>query len=96
MAHKDEASTRHEYRRTAGYEMDERKLLLRGGTYDGLYWTGVIGIGKRVFCGGDDAWSTEGMYLVTDRWRPPGRARRWRSPFRPSPSPGSSCSEPDR
>ncbi len=67
MAHKDEASTRHEYRRTAGYEMDERKLLLRGGTYDGLYWTGVIGIGKRVFCGGDDAWSTEGMYLVTDQ-----------------------------
>ncbi|GAB6902615.1 hypothetical protein JCM9957A_57070 [Kineosporia succinea] len=47
--------------------MDARTLLLRGGVYDGRYWTGVIATGKRVFCGGDDAWSTEGIYLVTDQ-----------------------------
>jgi hypothetical protein len=46
--------------------MDDRTLLLRGGIYDGRTWTGVIAVGKRVFCGGDDAWSTAGMYIVTE------------------------------
>jgi hypothetical protein len=47
--------------------MDDRKLVLRGGIYDGRSWTGVVAVGKRVFCGGDDAWSTAGMYVVTDQ-----------------------------
>jgi hypothetical protein len=64
---KDETSTRHQYRRTPGYQMDNRKLLLRGGVHDGESWTGVVAVGKRVFCGGDAAWSTEGIYLVTDQ-----------------------------
>ena len=59
-------STRHAYRTVSGYEMDDRKLLLRGGIYDGRTWTGIAAVGKRVFCGGDDVWSTAGMYLVTD------------------------------
>jgi hypothetical protein len=63
---KDGTSTRHQYRTVSGYQMDDRKLLLRGGIYDGRSWTGVIAVGKRVFCGGDDAWSTAGMYVVTD------------------------------
>jgi hypothetical protein len=62
----DGTSTRHQYRTVSGYQMDERKLSLRGGIYDGRSWVGVIAVGKRVFCGGDDAWSTAGMYLVTD------------------------------
>jgi hypothetical protein len=60
-------STRHEYRTVSGYQMDDRKLVLRGGIYDGRSWTGVVAVGKRVFCGGDDAWSTAGMYVVTDQ-----------------------------
>ncbi len=42
-------------------------LLLRGGRYDGRSWTGVVAVGSRVFCGETDAWSTEGIYLVTDQ-----------------------------
>ncbi len=57
---------RNQYRTVSGYQMDERRLALRGGIYDGRSWTGVVAVGKRVFCGGDDAWSTDGMYLVTD------------------------------
>jgi hypothetical protein len=57
---------RHQYRTVSGYQMDERKLSLRGGIYDGRSWTGVVAVGKRVFCGGDDVWSTAGMYLVTE------------------------------
>ena len=63
-------ATRHAYRRVAGYQMDDRKLLLRGGIYDGRRWTGVIAVGKRVFCGGDEPWSTAGMYLVTEETQP--------------------------
>lgn len=55
------------YRTTAGYEMDDRVLLLRGGKYDGRTWVGTIAVGRRVFCGGDDPWSTEGMYLVGEQ-----------------------------
>ena len=62
----DGTATRHQYRIAAGYQMDDRKLSLRGGIYDGRTWVGVVAVGKRVFCGGDDAWSTAGMYLVTD------------------------------
>jgi hypothetical protein len=58
-------STRHQYRTVAGYEMDDRRLKLRGGVYDGRIWVGRVSVGSRVFCGGDDAWSTEGMYLVS-------------------------------
>jgi hypothetical protein len=47
--------------------MDDRLLVLRGGIYDGRQWSGVVSVGQRVFCGGDDPWSTEGIYLVTDR-----------------------------
>ena len=46
--------------------MDDRRLLLRGGVYDGKTWVGVVAVGDRVFCGGDDAWSMSGIYLVTD------------------------------
>jgi hypothetical protein len=63
-------STRHQYRTVSGYEMDERELHLRGGIYDGRTWTGVVAVGKRVFCGGDDAWSTAGVYLVTEEVEP--------------------------
>jgi len=60
------AGTRNAYRTTARVQMDDRLLLLRGGIYDGATWTGVVGVGERVFCGGDDRWSMAGMYVVTD------------------------------
>jgi hypothetical protein len=62
----EDTSTRHSYRTVAGYQMDDRKLLLRGGIYDGQSWTGVVAVGKRVFCGGDAPWSPTGVYIVTD------------------------------
>lgn len=52
------------YRTTPNYELDERRLLLRGGALDGRRWVGVVGVGQRVFCG-DEPWSTSGVYLVT-------------------------------
>ena len=58
---------RNQYRTAAGYEMDDRRLLLRGGVYDGRLWVGRVAVGKRVFCGGDDEWSTEGIYLVLEQ-----------------------------
>jgi hypothetical protein len=63
---KGDAPIRNVYRTVAGYQMDDRKLLLRGGIYDGRTWTGVVAVGKRVFCGGDEPWSTAGMYVVTE------------------------------
>jgi hypothetical protein len=60
-------STRNQYRTVAGYEMNERRLRLRGGIYDGATWVGVVAVGGRVFCGGDDPWSTAGIYLVSDQ-----------------------------
>jgi hypothetical protein len=63
----NEGPTRNQYRRTSGVQMDDRRLLLRGGIYDGRVWTGVVAVGQRVFCGGDEPWSTEGIYVVTDR-----------------------------
>ena len=56
--------TRHQYRTTSGYQLDDRRLLLRGGALDGRRWVGVVGVGKRVFCG-EEPWSTAGVYLVT-------------------------------
>lgn len=52
------------YRTTSDFEWEDRRLLLRGGALDGHRWVGVIGVGKRVFCG-DGAWSTSGVYVVT-------------------------------
>ena len=56
--------TRHQYRTTSAHQLDDRRLLLRGGALDGRRWVGVVGIGKRVFCG-EEPWSTAGVYLVT-------------------------------
>jgi hypothetical protein len=58
-------TTRGGYRTTSNYELKDRRLLLRGGALDGHRWVGVIGVGKRVFCGGDQPWSPSGIYLVT-------------------------------
>jgi hypothetical protein len=55
-----------QYRTTAGYQMDDRRLILRGGELDGRSWVGVIAVGKRVFCG-QGSWSPAGIYLVTDQ-----------------------------
>jgi hypothetical protein len=41
-----------------------RHLRLRGGTLDGMTWSGMIDIGKRVCCG-TGAWSKECVYVVT-------------------------------
>ncbi len=58
------SSSKHTYRTTAAYQMDDRRLLLRGGPLDGQRWVGVVAVGKRVFCGTGE-WSTDGVYLVT-------------------------------
>ena len=52
------------YRRVAGYQMDDRRLLLRGGRYDGRTWVGVVAVGERRFVG-DGEWATSGVYVVT-------------------------------
>jgi hypothetical protein len=52
------------YRTRSNYELDERRLLLRGGALDGRRWVGVAAVGQRVFCG-EEPWSTAGVYLVT-------------------------------
>jgi hypothetical protein len=41
-----------------------RHLRLRGGALDGMTWSGVIDIGKRVCCG-TGPWSKECVYMVT-------------------------------
>jgi hypothetical protein len=55
---------KHQYRTTPAHQLDERHLVLRGGTLDGRTWSGVVAVGARVFCG-DGEWSTDGVYLVT-------------------------------
>ena len=57
-------STKNAYRTTSKYQLDDRKLLLRGGALDGQNWTGVIAVGKRVLCS-SEPWSKELVYLVT-------------------------------
>lgn len=52
------------YRTAAGYQMDERRLQLRGGAYDGRTWVGVIAVGERRFFG-DGEWATSGVYVVS-------------------------------
>jgi len=42
-----------------------RHLRLRGGALDGMTWSGVIDIGKRVCCG-TGPWSKECVYVVTN------------------------------
>jgi hypothetical protein len=64
MARIDTTEPRGGYRTTSQYEWEERRLLLRGGALDGHRWVGVVGVGKRVFCG-EGAWSTSGIYVVT-------------------------------
>jgi len=58
------SSTKNAYRTSAKYQLDDRRLILRGGALDGQSWTGVISVGQRVLCG-DQAWSKEAVYLVT-------------------------------
>jgi hypothetical protein len=41
-----------------------RHLRLRGGALDGMTWSGVIDIGKRVCCG-TGVWSKDCVYVVT-------------------------------
>jgi hypothetical protein len=58
------SSTKNAYRTSAKYQLDDRRLILRGGSLDGQSWTGVIAVGKRVLCG-DQAWSKDAVYVVT-------------------------------
>jgi hypothetical protein len=60
----DESIRKNQYRTTAGYEMETRQLLLRGGAYDGRRWEGVVAVGGRVFCGDGD-WAMSGVYVVS-------------------------------
>jgi hypothetical protein len=60
----DDSSIRNQYRTAAGYQMEPRRLLLRGGRYDGRTWQGVVGVGGRVFCGDGD-WAMSGVYVVS-------------------------------
>jgi hypothetical protein len=60
----NETSTRNAYRTRSAHEMTDRHLILRGGALDGQSWTGVVAVGRRVFCG-TGTWSKEGLYLVT-------------------------------
>ena len=64
MVSGDDGKTRHGYRTEGKYHLDERRLVLRGGSLDGRTWTGVVEVGKRVFCGTEE-WSRDGVYLVT-------------------------------
>ena len=52
------------YRTSARYEMDDRRLLLRGGHLDGRTWLGVVAVGSRVFCG-SGPWTPTEIYAVT-------------------------------
>jgi hypothetical protein len=61
----EDAAIRNQYRTSAGYQMENRRLLLRGGAYDGRTWVGVVATGDRVFCG-DGEWSMSGVYVVSE------------------------------
>ena len=61
----DDGPTRNQYRTVAGYEMESRRLILRGGAYDGRRWEGVVAPGNRVFCG-DGEWAISGVYVVSE------------------------------
>jgi hypothetical protein len=64
MTSDNDGKIRHGYRTESRYQLESRRLLLRGGTLDGQTWDGVVEVGKRVFCGTGE-WSREGVYLVT-------------------------------
>jgi hypothetical protein len=52
------------YRTSARYEMDDRRLLLRGGALDGDVWRGTVAVGSRVFCG-SGPWTPTEICTVT-------------------------------
>ena len=58
--------TKNEYRRGSSPDSLPRRLLLHGGPLDGRTWMATIRVGERAFCG-DGAWTTAGVYVVTDR-----------------------------
>lgn len=60
----DTSLVKNAYRRVPGYQMDDRRVVLRGGAYDGRTWVGVIAVGDRRFFG-DGPWVTSGVYVVT-------------------------------
>lgn len=60
----DTSLVKNAYRRVSGYQMDDRRIVLRGGAYDGLTWVGVIAVGERRFFG-DGPWATAGVYVVS-------------------------------
>ena len=60
----DDSLIRNQYRTKARYQMETRRLLLRGGVYDGRRWEGVVDVGGRVFCGDGD-WAMSGVYVVS-------------------------------
>ncbi len=60
----DPSPVKNAYRRSSGYQMDDRRVVLRGGPHDGQTWVGVIAVGERRFFG-DGAWATTGVYVVT-------------------------------
>lgn len=55
---------KYQYRTSAGYQLDDRRLRLRGGSLDGKLWVGVFDVGRRVFCG-TGPWQANEVYLVT-------------------------------
>jgi hypothetical protein len=55
---------KYQYRTSARYQLDDRRLRLRGGSLDGKVWVGVFDVGRRVFCG-TGPWEAAGVYLVT-------------------------------
>jgi hypothetical protein len=67
MTSSDHATpTKHEYRRTSSVDSRPRRLRMRGGPLEGRTWTATIRVGERAFFG-DGAWTTAGVYVVTDR-----------------------------
>jgi hypothetical protein len=60
----DTSLVKNAYRRSPGYQMDDRRVVLRGGPYDGRTWVGVISVGERRFFG-DGTWATNGVYVVS-------------------------------
>lgn len=60
----DQTPVKNAYRRASGYQMDDRRVVLRGGAYDGRTWVGVIAVGERRFFG-DGPWATQGVYVVS-------------------------------
>lgn len=60
----DQAPAKGAYRTSSGYQIDERRLRLRGGSLDGQSCVRVVAVGARAFCG-EGEWGVAGVYLVT-------------------------------